>query len=141
MRQYNAVERGSCSYEGAVGGFLHVGAQVVVVSLMAIEACKEQNKPFYHTIILRFSLVIIILLVPHGRQAEQMMPRICAHTTAMLCCSCTTDPSSCSSTCHFLRAGEYGSNTGGFYERETTRRGINAASPSMHTHTHNTHSM
>lgn len=56
-------------------------------------------------------------------------------SAAMLCCSCMTDPSSWYSTCHFLRAGEYSSNTGDLYERETTRRCI-ITSPTQYTHTY-----
>lgn len=56
-------------------------------------------------------------------------------SAAMLCCSCTTDPSSWYSTCHFLGAGEHSSNTGDLYERETTRRTIITSPLSMHTHT------
>lgn len=54
-------------------------------------------------------------------------------SAAMHCCSCMTDPSSWYSTCRFLRAGEYSSNAGDLYERETTRRGI-ITSPSQCTH-------
>lgn len=62
-------------------------------------------------------------------------------SVAMLCCSSTADPSCWYSTCHFLRAGEYSSNTGDLYERETTRRDIITSPfnvhtrPHMHTHT------
>lgn len=51
-----------------------------------------------------------------------MMHRMCAST---LCCPCTTDPSFWYATCHFLRAGEYSSNTGGYLdESEETHRGM-----------------
>lgn len=58
-------------------------------------------------------------------------------SAAMLCCSCTTDPSSWYSTCHFLRAGEYSSNTGDLNERKTIRRGIITSPHTVHTHKHN----
>lgn len=46
---------------------------------------------------------------------------------SMLCYSCTTDPSSSYATCHFLRAGEYGSNTRDTYMK--ARRHAEASSP------------
>lgn len=56
---------------------------------------------------------------------------------SMLCYSCTTDPSSSYATCHFLRAGEYSSNTRDTYMKsETTRRGIITSLLSIHTRLH-----
>lgn len=54
---------------------------------------------------------------------------------AMLCCSCTTDPSCWYSTCHFLSVGEYGSNTLGISMKG--RRHTETSSPphSVHIHT------
>lgn len=59
-------------------------------------------------------------------------------SSTMLCCSRTADPSSWSSTCHFLGAGGYSSNTGNLYEGRSTHRGIITSRFNMHTrlHTH-----
>lgn len=54
----------------------------------------------------------------------------------MLCCSRTADPSSRSSTCHFLGAGGYSSNTGNLYEGKPTQRGIITSRFNMHTRLH-----
>lgn len=57
---------------------------------------------------------------------------VCCAST--LCCPCTTDPSSWYATCHFLRAGEYSSNTGGYLdESEATRRGMITSTHTVHT--------